>query len=175
MSIVTQATIQAAIAWTQTDTPNSLFTTSTVADAGSVSFAKILSSGTGISQINNLWWDTTGTVPTGQLVTLDFSNINRTILGSTLESNFGNIKAIIIENQSSGLTESIYVTATGSGFNYMFNGIASGLIVPPLSPAMFINYRQGWTVDAGHKVLQLNNLNNVTGINYRAAVMGVGT
>ena len=173
MTVVTKATIQAAIAWTQIDTPNPNYTTATVEDAGSVSFAKILTSGTGNSAINNVWWDTTGVIPSGGKTTYNFSSISRGLFGATLESNFTNIKAIIIENKSSG-TNSIYVTATGTnGFKYPFNGASSGLIIPPLSPAIFINYISGWTVDATHKILQLNNSAN-TGIGYRMGVLGVG-
>jgi len=172
MTVVTQATIQASLSWKQTDTPNASYDTSTIADAGAVTFSKTLTSGTGNSAIDNVWWNTMGFLASGAQQIYNFSSISREIFGTTLESNFSNIKAIIIENLCTG-DNTIYVTATGNGFTYPFNGNQSGLVIPPLSPGLFINYVSGWVVDAAHNVLQLNNLGR-SGLNYRIGVVGVG-
>lgn len=170
MTVVTRATIQASITWSQIDTPNASYDTSTVVDGGSVSYAKILSSGNGNSEIDNVWWDTTGTIASGNQDNYDFMSISRTIFDSTLSSNFTNIKSIIIENQSSG-TDSLYITAVGSGLTALFGGANSGVIVPPLSPMMFVNYVSGWTVDISNRNLQIINQGTGT-ISYRMGVVG---
>ena len=171
-TVDTKANVVVELSWTQTDISDITANARTLIDDGNISFDKKLTSGIGDNTINNVWWNTTGVLSSGEIQTYDFSNISRVLLNSTLESNFSNIKALIINNMSSGV-DSIYVTATGNGFTYPFNGASSGLIVPPASPAVFINYVQGWTVNSTHKNLQLKNLGN-NNINYMIGVIGVG-
>jgi len=159
----TIATVWASLSWSQTNSFNY--------DTGAMTWAKVLSNGTGNSSIDNVWWDTTNSIPSGGTQTYDLSSVSRNIFGATLKSSFTNIKAIIIDNLCDG-DNNLYVTATGNGFTYPFNGSSSGVVIPPLSPTMFVNYKEGWKVDATHKDLQLNNLGR-SGLNYRIGAVGV--
>lgn len=172
MAIVTTATIQAALSWTQTDTPDVNNTTATIIDSATISYVKNLSSGTGSMSVDQIWHNTTGVLASGATQSYDLTNINRSIFGSTLDSSLTGIKALIIDNQSSG-NGSITISATGTnGFTGPFNGAAGTGIAPPISPYIAINYVDGWTLNGTNNTIQLNNSGGSGNILYRIGVIG---
>src|SRR5689334_841261 len=103
-SFLENATINCEIAWVQTDTIND----TKIVDNGSVVFDYLYGSGTGIGEVNSVWYATGQVGLTGS--SIDLFNLQRSIFGGTITTNMsgGTVKALVINNLNTGQNNRIH-------------------------------------------------------------------
>lgn len=167
MSIITTATIQADLNWSQIDDQ----TLTHIADIGGVATDNILTNGSGDSLCNMLWHDVI-TLPSGGSYIIDLQSLTRTIFSKTVVVGFENVKCIAVKNQDENIGAYLNVAASGAdGFLSIFDNAAGKAPCHPKCSIVFPNVITGWTVSSTNKKIFLNDVGG-SGVIVEIAIIG---
>lgn len=139
----------------------------------SVSFTE----GTGLGQVNARVKNT-GIIASGQTLIIDFENITKETFGSSYAINFQKVKSFVFYNESTGITDKVYVRATGaSAITGFFNGGSGNVIINPYGSYVYSNYYGDVESNASHRYLSFVNASTETGtsgnLEYSYILIGV--
>jgi hypothetical protein len=167
MAITTNCIFKSAIYWQQKDTQNLGF----LNDTGEIGITLPLSTGSGNSQVNQVFYES-GTLPSGQSVEYDLTDLTRTILNSDVPITFAKVKGISVKNKgtSSGHIISISVTGSNAFEDLLEDG--TSLRVYPGAAQTFFRPIDGWTITSSGCIFQINDLYSY-GVPYEISVVGV--
>lgn len=167
MSIITTATIQADLNWSQIDDQ----TLTHIADIGSVATDNHLTTGSGDELCNMLWHDVI-TLPSGGTQAINLQSLTRTIFSKTVVVGFENVKCIAIKNQNENTGAYLTITASGAdGFTSMFDGSTGKVPCHPKCSIVFPNVLKGWTISVTNRTFYLNDIGG-SGVTVEIAVIG---
>jgi len=141
-----QAHVAASLGWRWSDG---------AVDSGRLSYAESLLDGSGDNQAEAVWHVENETLPAGASTTLDLMNLTRPVLEDLHTVSFTRIRALIVVNLSTGSGELIVGGAAADEWSAPFGAAGDLLVVSPDSPALLVNRRSGWEVDAAEKNLKL--------------------
>lgn len=166
MSFLQNSTIANNLSWTQRDLTQGDVTT---LDNGQFNFNQTFATGTGISQLDSVFY-TSGTISGGQSIQVDLFNLNRTLFGATLTTNFsgGKIKILNIENLSSSGRFNLLNTGSNT---VAFNILGSGITINSQTYYSMIN-QTGYPVSSTQRYFYLSCPEVSGTIGYEMALLG---
>lgn len=168
MAVTTDAILKSAIYWQQKDEQ----TLSKFHDIGEIGISLSVSTGSGDSQVNQIFYEG-NTLPSGQSVEYDFTDLTRTILESDINISFSNIKGVVIKNKSTDSADIISVSVTGSNpFSDLLSGFTGEFLIYPNSAQSFFRPVDGWDIDSSSSRIRIKDLYSY-GVSYEIAVIGV--
>ncbi len=149
--------------------------TSTVADTARLAFATSWRDGTAVDQADQLW-HAQQTLAASGVVSLDLTNLSRTVFGGSLTVNFAKVKALVLVNLATTSGLDLLIGGAGVGGNAWaapFNGDKDAkLVLPADSALVLVNRKSGWTVtNASSDVLKIENP-QASAITFKAALIG---
>ena len=154
MALNTTSTLSSDIVFQQQDTES----TSLDNRQGSLTYSQSLTSGTGSLNINAVYSSFSHSIGSGSGLSLDFTNLSQSIMGSFMAVTMSNLKSIVVHNSSTTTGEDILVRATGSNaLTEVFNGESGNLNVKPSSTYMYSDPYTGADVDSSNKNFQIVN------------------
>ena len=145
---------------------------SIVSDAAKLEFSGSVSDGTAADQCDKLWHDER-TVAGGANDDLDLTALVTNLFGTNVTIALAKLKWLLIVNKSTTAGDKLRLdSSVTSGFTGVFGDSAtSKLEIGADSPLLVGRRKDGWTVDATHKVLRVHNPGG-TAITYRIALAG---
>lgn len=170
MSITTEATLTATLAWVQTDREQS---GTTITDNGTISYSKSFTDGDGDAEINRVWHDVR-TLASGGSDSFDLTALTREVFGGSTSVSFsgGSVKAIMIENLSENIASDIRFLVSGaSAFSGPFGYNNTEVIIKPLSPFLIANRLDGWPVDLLQRTFVIQDIGG-SGVEYEISIIG---
>ena len=154
MALNTTSTLSSDIVFQQQDTES----TSLDNRQGSLTYSQGLTSGTGSLNINAVYSSFSHSIGSGSGLSLDFTNLSQSIMGSSMTVPMSNLKSIVVHNSSTTTGEDILVRATGSNaLTEVFSGESGNLNVKPSSTYMYSDPYTGADVDSSNKNFQIVN------------------
>lgn len=135
-------------------------------DTGSIDAVSILENGSGLGEINSLYHDSI-TIPGSGATTIDLSQLTRRMFGSSFQISLqgGSLKALIITNNGSGISQDLELRATGNGYFADLWSISGGVgnnnlrqVIKPKGSYSNANPLDGWSVTSNNKLLEIANL-----------------
>lgn len=169
MGYLENATLNYNLSWVQSDTVNE----SKLIDNGSVKFETVYTSGTGIGQVNSVWY-ANGTLEVGEQKQFDLFSLSRSVFGGSIITNLsgGSVKAIIVTNLNTGINQNIVFNTSGvAAFNQPMQTGAAYINIAPESNFSF-NNKFGYPVTTGQRYFYLKDI-NYSGVSYEIAILGV--
>ncbi len=142
-------------------------------DNDRLDYAEQLLDGNGDNQAEAAWHAESQTLLSGTSTTLDLSNLTRTVLGDAHAVTFLTVKALLIVNESTGTGELIVGGAASNIWSAPFGSATDTVDVPPDSPLLLANRKDGWVVDASNQNLKLTASGD--DVTYSIAVLGTIT
>ena len=142
-------------------------------DNDRIDYAEQLLDGNGDNQAEAAWHEESQTLSQGTSTTLDLSNLTRTVLGDAHAVTFLTVKALLIVNESTGVGELIVGDAASNIWSAPFGSATDEVVVPPDSPLLLANRKDGWVVDASNRNLKLTASGD--DVTYSIAVLGTIT
>lgn len=168
MAVTTDAILKSAIYWQQKDEQN----ISKFHDIGEIGISLSVSTGSGESQVNQVYYEE-NTLPSGQSISYDLTDLTRNVLESEINISFSNIKGIVVKNKGIDAADIISVSVTGSNaFTELLNGFSSDFFIYPNSAHTFFRPVDGWDIDSSNSIIKINDVYGY-GISYEIAVIGV--
>ncbi len=168
MATTTNAVLRGSIYWIQRDTQN----LSTFIDSGEIGINLGLDSGSGESQVSQVFYETR-TLPVNGTITYDLTDLSRTILGSTVDISFTKIRGLVIRNKNTESSDIISLTATGTNaLTEIVHGFSGDTLIYPQSSLSIFRPVDGFTVDSSHKIIKVNDLYGY-GASYDIVILGV--
>ena len=182
-TLTTAATLNLNLSWSQSD-PDAYNSSNTYTDAGTYSYNRNYSSGTGSTpagySVAGKLWHESRILNSGETRIYSLTGLNTTIFSGSFYTSFNNVKTFYVENLSTGVGQNISVYATGTnGFSGIFNSQSGNYIVGPKSPFIFSNFLTGWAIYSGNSDLTIKDLGGVTGTGapsgcyIRIAIVGI--
>lgn len=169
MGYLENATLNNEISWVQSDNINDI----TLIDNGSVKYSHLFTSGTGVSQVNCVWYYN-GTLNTGEQKQFDLFSLTRSIFGGTVLTSLsgGSVKAIIVNNLNTGYNQNLVFNT--SGINAFNQPVQSGAVYITISPESSFGFSNkfGYNVTTGQRYFYLQDRNS-SGVSYEVAILGV--
>ncbi len=149
--------------------------TGTVADTSKLAFATSWRDGTAVDQADQLW-HAQQTLAASGVVSLDLTNLARSVFGGSLAISFAKVKAVVLVNlaTTSGLDLLVGgAGAGGNGWGAPFNNNKDAkLVLPAESALVLVNRKSGWTVTNGSSdVLKIENP-QASPVTFKAALIG---
>lgn len=142
-------------------------------DNDRLDYAEQLLDGNGDNQAEAAWHEQSQTLSSGASTTLDLSNLTRTVLGDAHAVTLLTVKALLIVNESTGTGELIVGDAASNAWYAPFGSATDEVVVPPDSPLLLANRKDGWVVDASNRNLKLTASGD--DVTYSIAVLGTTT
>ena len=142
-------------------------------DNDRIDYAEQLLDGNGDNQAEAAWHEESQTLTSGASITLDLSNLTRTVLGDAHAVTFLTVKALLIVNESTGAGELIVGNAASNAWFAPFDAATNEIVVPPDSPLLLASRKDGWEVDASNRNLKLTASGD--DVTYSIAVLGTIT
>lgn len=166
MSFLENATLNADLSWVQSDNIND----TKLIENGSVSLQYLYSSGTGVGQVNCVWYST-GQVPLSDFVLFNMYSLTRSFFGGTINTSLsgGKLKCLILKNLNTGVGESFVFN--GNTFLDPFNGGPAQITIEPES-VFTINNKFGYPILSGNKTFSLSDPAGASPL-YEIAILGV--
>jgi hypothetical protein len=145
---------------------------SIVSDVSRLEFSSAAVDGTGADQCDKLWHDER-TVAGGANDDLDLSALAMSLFGSSVTISLEKLKWLVLVNKSTTSGDKLRLDSSATnGFTGLFGDSATSKFeIGADSPLLVGRKRDGWTVDATHKVLRIHNPGG-TAITYRIALAG---
>lgn len=167
MAITTNCIFKSAIYWQQKDTQNLGF----LNDTGEIGITLPLSTGSGESQLNQVFYEA-NTLPSGQSVSYDLTDLTRSILNSDVPVSFTKVKGIVVKNKGESVGEIISISVTGSNAFTDLLEDGTSLRVYPGASQSFFRPIDGWTISPTGCMIQVNDLYSY-GVDYEISIVGV--
>jgi len=142
-------------------------------DNDRLDYARQLLEGNGDNQAEAVWHADSQTLLDAASTTLDLTALERTILGDLNTVTFLTVKAILLVNENTGDGELLLGGAAADEWSEPFGADGDQLAVPPDSPLLLANRRDGWDVDASNKNLKLAASGGE--VTYSIAIIGTTT
>jgi hypothetical protein len=133
--------------------------------------------GTGNFQVNSVV-KTTGVIPSGSNLSINFGSYNSVDFGVTGVASFKTIKSIVISNTSTSSGVDLNIRATGvNAATSFFNGGSGNLLIKPYSSFIYNDPHGGINTSTANR-LQLHNVASTSGTSsgvasYSITVMGI--
>jgi len=147
-------------------------TTGNPIDDDHLEYRKQLLNGDDVWQAEAKWSAEDTVKLSGQVETLDLTNLTRTIFGETFAVTFVTVKAILITTTADNDGALIVGGASSDEWSAPFAAAGDKVVVPPGSALLLGSMRCGWPVDASHKNLKLFASGDVT---YSIVIVGTTT
>jgi hypothetical protein len=174
MSIQTTATITNELIWSNIDSQDYV----NISDIGTIGDSYQYTSGTGVTQINTIWHNTSS-LANGLEDIYDLTNLTQTLFGNTSTVDFtdGVVKGISISNESSGTIGTDFIVFGPSGAENPFSSPFGGkddanIPIYPSGSFGFINRINGYPVTVSEKNIRVANSGASTA-HYDIAIIGV--
>ena len=166
MADTVTSNIKASVDWLRI-TPLDL---SNVTDSGGTAsppaYSKSLASGTAVDTADRVWADTR-TLASAANDDLDLTALTATIFGSTVTVTMAKLKAIYIVHSSTTVGEKLNLDTSVANGLTAFTGSATGKVsVGADSVLLLTSKKDGWTIDATHKVLRITNAGSASAVYY---------
>jgi hypothetical protein len=145
---------------------------SIVSDAARLEYSGTVGDGVAADQCDKVWHDER-TVAAGANDDLDLTALVTSLFGSNVTINFVKLKWLLVvyKSTTSGVKLRLDSSVT-NGFTGAFGDSATSKIeIGADSPLLTGRKKDGWTVDATHKVLRVNNP-GASAITYRIVIAG---
>lgn len=171
MSFLDYLKINSALTWKQTDFQNDVL----ILEQGDLSNDERFDSGTGVNQANKSFLSASS-LGIGEKRQFDLFNLTRQMFGGNISTNFSGdfVKVLYVENLNTGIGQDLYLCATGTGgFTQLMGMSYLGQTIKPSSYAIFYDMIEGFPISTGERYLYLQDINNLSGINYELAIFGV--
>ena len=146
----------------------------TKTEIDSLGYSVQLTQGTGTGQVNGQA-KITGTIPSGNTLSIDFEAIVKNQFGASYTLNFNKIKAFVFYNEATGINDSVNIIATGSNaLTGIFNGGSGNIIVKPYGTYSYFDYYGDLQSASDHRYLYFKNNSPASGgVNYSYLIIGV--
>ncbi|MEN6406838.1 MAG: hypothetical protein ABFC77_10230 [Thermoguttaceae bacterium] len=141
-----------------------------VRDNDRLDYAKSLSDGSGDNQAEAAWHVEQQTLPLGESIDYDLTNLARMVLGVSLSTAFAAIKAVLLVNESTDGGDLRVGGAEDDPWSAPLGGESDGVLVPADSVMLLSNRQSGWAVDSASRNLRLTASGG--DVTYSIAVVG---
>ena len=162
MADVFKAELLARIVWR--------WTSAGVQDSSKVEHSSALTTGFNWNEAEAVFYTLSGTLADAESVTLDLTNLTRTVFGDTQVTSLVDLRGLIISNEVEGEGTLIVGDAGANEWSEMFGADGETIKVEPSSPFMIGNILDGWDVDATNKNLKITASGGE--VTYSLAIIG---
>jgi hypothetical protein len=142
-------------------------------EKGRLSYAERLSSGNGPAQAEAVWYAKDQTLPDAESITLDLTDLTRTVFGDTVAVAFLTVKALLVVNLATSGGELLLGGAAADEWSEPFGADGDQIVVPLDSPMLLANRQAGWDVDETNRNLKLAAVGGE--VTYSIAIVGTTT
>jgi hypothetical protein len=166
MPIRKEATVDASLGWSQTDTEQGI---SKVSNVGAVGINQYLQYGTDVLQVDEIWHDFNELPIEGEVV-LDLKNLSLQLFNDIVIVSFSLGRALAIKNNN-GSEGTIWIgPGEINGLMEPF-GDAELIPIPPGGLSLYTNFIDGWIVDDTHKTIRI--VGGDVAATYEIAIAGI--
>jgi hypothetical protein len=149
--------------------------TSTIADTARLAYATSWRDGTANDQADQLW-HSQQTLAASGVLSLDLTNLSRSVFGGSLAVSFAKVKALVLVNLATTSGHDLLIGGAGAGGNGwgapFNNNKDAKLVLPADSTIVLVNRKSGWTVtNSSSDVLKIENP-QASAITFKAALIG---
>ena len=142
-------------------------------DNNRLDYAEQVLFGNGTDQAEAAWHIEDQILLDGASITLDLTNLVRTVLGDISTVTFLKIKALLIVNLGSSVGQLLVGDAVEDPWSEPFGADGDQVLVPVDSPMLLASRRDGWAVDASNRNLRLAASGG--DVDYSIALLGTVT
>ena len=128
----------------------------TVTDDNRLQVNRELADGIESGQADVVWHAADQTLPAGESMTFELAALGQSLFDDTIVISLARVKAILVINKSESDDACLLVGgARIDEWCAPFGMLGDTVKVMPGSPLLLANLRDGWSVEAGHEMLQL--------------------
>jgi len=166
MTTTLQSKIRAELAWTWVDHVNTL----PIVDSNRICATVEVHDGDDIGQANAVWHASDQSLSAGQAIIYELDQLTQDLFGSLIEIPMDSIKAILVNNKTSGDGYLLVGGAATNAWEEPFGAPGDQLVVPARSPLLLANAQDGWIIPIDQTDLKIQAVNGP--VTYDVAIIG---